>query len=216
MNRSAGFFTAVVLLWTINGHCEVYKWTDEEGRVHYGDTPEENAPAQTLELQPAPDTYSTDLDNLYQRAREADQRMDARRQQAVDKRVARQEDADRKQRCMEARKRLSMLQEQRPVYHDASGELRVKWDYDFYQGERAYLDDAQRQAETGRARAAVAAECENPNDAEEQKLARDAWIRADRCSASKADLENRLDPARRTSPQEISNRRKLVERYCGD
>lgn len=142
--------------------------------------------------------------------------MDARRQKAAAKRVARQEDAAQEQRCLEVRKQLSMLREQRPVYRDANRRLRAKWDYDYYQGSRAYLDDAQRETEIERATAAVESDCENPDDAEEQKLAHDAWIRADRCAASKAELETSLEPVRRTPPQEIRNRRKHVELYCSE
>lgn len=48
MTRSAGLFMAVALICAVDGYCDVYKWTDAEGRVHYGDTPDESSRAQTI------------------------------------------------------------------------------------------------------------------------------------------------------------------------
>lgn len=39
---------AVALICAVDGYCDVYKWTDAEGRVHYGDTPDESSRAQTI------------------------------------------------------------------------------------------------------------------------------------------------------------------------
>lgn len=38
---------AVLMLAAVAAHAEVYKWTDDKGRVHYGDKPPASTPAGT-------------------------------------------------------------------------------------------------------------------------------------------------------------------------
>jgi len=121
---------------------EIYKWTDENGTVHYGDRPIGAATEERLAM-----TYTrTDSAAVQQRvqarveataAREEARSAAARSQEKAAANEA--EAAERAERCDKARARLEQyLQSQRLYRMDENGE-------------RVYLDDAQR--ETARQKA---------------------------------------------------------------
>lgn len=47
------FWSLIACLIAPAVHSEIYKWTDENGRIHYGDRPE-NTDSETIEVKPAP------------------------------------------------------------------------------------------------------------------------------------------------------------------
>ena len=47
------FWSLIACLIAPVVHSEIYKWTDENGRIHYGDRPE-NTGSETIEVKPAP------------------------------------------------------------------------------------------------------------------------------------------------------------------
>ncbi len=115
---------------------EIYKWTDDDGNVHYEDRPTGAASEERVDI-----TYRrTDGGALQKRVQarvdaqtareEANSVAAAEEQEAADNAAA----ADaRKEKCTRSRARLeSYLQSRRLYRTDANGE-------------RVYLDDAQRQ-----------------------------------------------------------------------
>lgn len=114
----------------------MYKWVDEKGVTHYSESPPPDGKASRVELPPIPPAAASPDENWKERDLEfrrrrlekeqADERADA---------AAKQADAVRKERCLESRRRLDILQAERPVY-------RVN-----ERGERVYLEDQERAGE---------------------------------------------------------------------
>lgn len=115
---------------------EIYKYTDADGNVHYGDRPTGNPTEERLAI------VSRGTDPAAVQARiEARQARDATRQEA---RSAREEEAaaqadarsaaaDRAAKCQENRSRLQTYTESRRLYREDEN------------GERVYLDDDARE-----------------------------------------------------------------------
>lgn len=124
----------------------VYKWVDAEGRTHFGSRPPPGQRTEQLNRQVGPSDAAP-----VQGTRSWQEQLDLsnqRRQQARDKEQAatRQEQEDR-QRCLAARSVLDSLERGGARYRIND------------QGEREYLDDAQRQAARELAGQRVATYC---------------------------------------------------------
>lgn len=125
---------------------EIYRWTDEQGNVHYGDRPA-GAGAEAVEVAPAPATQPG-----------ADERRDRRRklldvweeEKAIEQRAQEQAEAERARRarnCRVARRRLEMFRRASLLYEEGAD------------GQRRYFSDAERQQALEQARAAVTHWC---------------------------------------------------------
>ena len=115
---------------------EIYKWVDEDGNVHYEDRPT-GAPSEERLTMTYNRTNSSAVSNRVQARVDRQAAQDeARSQQAAAEQEAAENaaiEAERQQACERARARLeSYLQSRRLYRTDANGE-------------RVYLDDAQRQ-----------------------------------------------------------------------
>lgn len=124
----------------------VYKWVDAEGRTHFGSRPPPGQKTEQLSRQVGPSDAAPAQGN-----RSWQEQLDLsnqRRQQARDKEQAavRQEQEGR-QRCQAARSALDSLERGGARYRIND------------QGEREYLDDAQRQAARELASQRVATYC---------------------------------------------------------
>jgi major membrane immunogen (membrane-anchored lipoprotein) len=115
---------------------EIYKWTDENGNVHYEDRPTGAATEERLHM-----TYNrTDSSAVRQRTQA---RVDARTAREEAKTAAAESEkeaaenaavaAERAQKCEKSRARLESYLQARRVYRTDEN------------GERVYLDDEQRQ-----------------------------------------------------------------------
>lgn len=115
---------------------EIYKWTDENGNVHYEDRPTGAATEERLHM-----TYNrTDSSAVRQRTQA---RVDARTAREDAKTAAAESEkeaadnaavaAERAQKCEKSRARLESYLQARRVYRTNES------------GERVYLDDEQRQ-----------------------------------------------------------------------
>ncbi|HEY9199684.1 MAG TPA: DUF4124 domain-containing protein [Gammaproteobacteria bacterium] len=127
---------------------EVYKWTDAEGRVHFGDRPPQGQ-SETVQM-PGPSADSpaaTPEERLEKQRRLLNAFEEERRQKRDAQAQARQEKAERQRNCAEARDHLHNQETASAIY-------RLGPD-----GQRVYLDDAQREQTLARARAAVEEWC---------------------------------------------------------
>ena len=115
---------------------EIYKWTDEEGNVHYEDRPTGAATEERLQM-----TYNrTDRSDVQRRVQA---RVDARtaREEAQSVAAAAEQEAaesaaiaaERAQKCEKSRARLESYLQSRRLYRTDEN------------GERVYLDDTQRE-----------------------------------------------------------------------
>ena len=133
---------------------KIYKWVDENGKVHYSDSPPPGDTAKQVELPPQPSEESLQRGREEIARRIQNQRDDsaARRQAKEEQREARDEQerkaAERTVRCAYAQDQLRVLQTQAPVYRENED------------GERVFADDEFRAAEQERFRQEVAEYCD--------------------------------------------------------
>ncbi len=110
----------------------LYKWVDEKGVVHYSDTPPAGKPGQKLNIAPPPPLDS----QAPQRSRSWQEQLqdsnERRHQEEKQQMEARQKAREAEQKCLRARSALDSLQRDRPLY-------RVD-----QQGERVFMEDAER------------------------------------------------------------------------
>ena len=129
---------------------EIYKWTDENGNVHYEDRPSGAASAERLALSYSR-TNSSAVQKRVQARLDADaKRAEARTARNEDEAAAEQEEADadaREKMCVSYRDQLRTLDEARRLY-------RLGPD-----GERNYLDDEQIVEARQKAQELIAEHC---------------------------------------------------------
>jgi hypothetical protein len=116
----------------------MYRWVDENGRVHYTDTPPPGtSKGEKIEVKPTPpsapvappsDARTRDLETRGERAQKAREAQKAAYDEARSAEI-------RKARCRDAQGQLQVLRMQRPVFQTNE------------KGERVFLDDKDRQAE---------------------------------------------------------------------
>lgn len=135
---------------------QVYKWVDEKGVTHYSEQPPPGGKAQAIGT-PSKDNVkgkpnpSSESKTWQQQEIEFRQRQieseEKRRQQEARENESRREAAMRRESCMDARRTLQSLQEQRPVY----------WIDE--RGERRYVEDKERPEIMRRARLNIERDC---------------------------------------------------------
>ena len=121
----------------IAGAGEIYKWTDAEGNVHYGDRPSGDAGEERLAIV----SQRTDsarvqagIDaRLERQAARAEARQN-REDEDAERAEEEQQAADRAAACEENRNRLNTYNESARLYREDEN------------GERVYLDDSEREA----------------------------------------------------------------------
>jgi len=115
---------------------EIYKWTDENGTVHYEDRPTGAESEERLDI-----TYRRTNNSAVQDRVQTRLDADAAREEAKSVAAAAEQEAadnaavaaDRSQKCDKARARLETYLQSRRLYRTDDS------------GERVYLDDTQRQ-----------------------------------------------------------------------
>ncbi len=102
------FFLLLLLSWPLTSSAELYQWTDDQGRAHFGDRPPVNIEAKTLDVK----IQNSDFELLSDKARQSFERIqknqhlsDTKRQQQ-----AQQQALAIQQRCQQARQTLHQLQ----------------------------------------------------------------------------------------------------------
>ncbi len=129
---------------------EIYKWTDEDGNVHYEDRPSEVYAGERLQM-----SYNrTDSGNVQQRVQaqqdstaarnEARAEREAEKTTAAENRAAAEENAAK---CEKYRAQLKIMLETPRVYREDAN------------GERSYLDDIQKEEARSQAEALITETC---------------------------------------------------------
>ena len=136
MQRFALMLTVAVTL-TASGFAlsgEIYKWTDEEGNVHYEDRPLGGAATERVAIVSRATNSSNvqaSIDARRDRVAARDEAKAQRAEAESEAAKAQAEAEDRKQKCSQARARMeNYLQSQRLYREDENGE-------------RSYLDEKQ-------------------------------------------------------------------------
>lgn len=195
---------------------DVYKWIDEDGNVHYCDTPPEGVEVERVAIEPRPYEQTPAADSVQlETAGDRYRRLVQERETAAATRAAIDKAAvEREERCSYLRKQLISLQQQLPVYRDAEGQFRTLSRYDAYDGKREYLDDAARGEEIARVTREIASSCDEPGSRKEQAVA--AWERMlrKRCEYARKKLALLQDESARTPRQDIEEAQAEVKMYC--
>lgn len=149
MKRIEGAAVAVwLLLSAASAAAEVYKWTDADGRVHFGDRPPAGR-GESLQL-PAPAATAP--------APTAEQRLEAQRRllRAYDEERRQRRDTLEQSRRDAAQRQRNCAQARDDLHSRASAGALYRLGPD---GQRVFLDDAERERAMAEARAAVAEWC---------------------------------------------------------
>lgn len=150
MNLKRHIFVLSALATVLGGSAfasEIYKTTDADGNVHYGDRPSGDPTEERVHI-----TYKrTDASAAQARVQSLIENNDIRRQAAADESKTqedlRAERAERKAKCDDYRAKLETMVTSRRLYRQDEN------------GERVYLDDAQRDEARQRAEELVAEYC---------------------------------------------------------
>lgn len=202
---------------------EVYRWTDADGQLQYGDVPPPGVKAERVGrpvdpgLSPEAAQERLNQIRLDDAGRDAEREARARARAKSDAAAAAAR-AERARRCQAAWDALAALESQRPVYRDEEGGLRLKrgqgWP-DTYSGERQYLDDATRASETARYRAEAQQNCEPDADAQAAlQSADEGRRRQERCDAAQADLAALRRPEAHAAQRDLERQVERVEEEC--
>ena len=99
--RVAAFLILLVAASLTAMASEVYKWVDEEGNVHYSDTPPENVESERVQVDVAPPRGDASAERVLERAEQTRERLAAERDACA---VAEEAEAARhaadRQRCV--------------------------------------------------------------------------------------------------------------------
>jgi len=114
----------------------IYKWTDAQGRVHFGDRPPgDGAPTAIASPAAQPEAAPDEAERAERRQRLLDMYRDERLEKQERETKQKAEEEDRRRRCAFARDRLDRYERSARVYEPLPN------------GERRYLSDTERDAE---------------------------------------------------------------------
>ena len=146
----AGFAALALTMSAGSLASEIYKWTDEDGTVHYGDRPSGAVSEQRLALtyrRSSSDSIDRQVQALADRQAAREEARTAADQDAQEAAAAEAEEEARKERCTRYRAQLETMLQARRLYREDDD------------GERVYLDDEQRQEARMRAEELIAENC---------------------------------------------------------
>ena len=132
----------------------VYKWTDAEGNVHYGEHPPPGSEARAMKRAAPPgeeeaERYRERWDRIIERQERSEELRREDRERREQERAEREQRAlERKRSCATARSNLHVLEQQRPVFTIDDT------------GERVFLGAEQRASEMARLRSFIEETCQ--------------------------------------------------------
>lgn len=125
----------------------VYKWVDEQGKVHYGDRPG-NSNASKIAVPKSPPATDNSLSERNAKRDKLLQTMEEERTlKEEDSRKAKQKSEEREQRCIEAQDKLKRYERAKYIYKPAEG------------GQEIIFSEEEREKATVEARKAVEEWC---------------------------------------------------------
>jgi hypothetical protein len=140
-----------VLAWLVPwiAGAEIFKWTDKEGKVHYGDAAPREGEVETIQAPPPPSDSAVlqsrnRLDGLSEQTEKWEQEREAEKR---DKKAAARDEDVRKQLCRQAQGQLRHLEIRSVIYHVDE------------QGKKVYLTNEERAARLEQVRKAVKDNC---------------------------------------------------------
>ena len=207
----------------------IYKWTDEQGTIHYSDERPKNEQFKIKKI--TIKTSTNKQDNVDKNAQEPskmkanDNTTDLKKALPLlktdsDSDHSKQKLANineaKRQHCERARTELTVLSKDIPVYLDDTEQYRLNWAGDTYTGKRDYLTDENRKAARTAAEEVIAEYCQDPNDEKALAIARKKWARSEYCLLNKAILKDLQRADIKASERQLNKQQELTEKYCND
>ena len=112
---------------SLSAPCEIYKWVDDEGKVHYSETPPNKAPKEnieTIKIRGNVDTKSAGK-KLEEKSKSLDERREKRKKEESDAVAKKQQLKEDKARCDQAKKHQTSLQYPKVTVTDDDGTVRA-------------------------------------------------------------------------------------------
>ena len=151
--KQVWLLAAAATVFTVSAGSEIHKWIDEDGNVHYSDSPPSDVETELVKPLPTPSRgdiirtqVRTDL-LIEQQKASADLRAQEREEKRLQRAIAAEQALESKELCIRAQQGLYALRTPRPVF--SIGE----------KGERIYVDDELRYSEIERMKSIIAANC---------------------------------------------------------
>jgi hypothetical protein len=194
---------------------EVYKWVDDEGRVHFTDSPPPKKGSK-VELDVRKPSNELDEGELLRRdllrqaeiSSEQEERWEAHQERDVT--IPRHN----ARACDQARVSWYVLTQEMPVYWTEDGVLRAHWSLDTYRGERRYVADAQRAEVLAQVEQDVFLYCKNRNVENDAGTAYRKWLRSEWCEVYKVKLATARDKKSRTPRDKVEEIETQVGANC--
>jgi len=139
----------LILIVSVAAHAGVYKWVDENGKVHYGDSPQASQPTVEMNVEETtPELSSEDLLSREEKRERLLQSMEEDRLEKQEKRDKQKaENEKNRQKCNQYRDRMRHYERANALY---------KLDKD---GNRVYMSDGERAGATKSLRAKINQYC---------------------------------------------------------
>ena len=156
--RTAFLAVACVAAVALGAHAQVFKWTDENGRVHYGERPPEGVKASEISVKTEPPSTARPEAPQDWSRKDADyKRLKIEREQK--ERLEQVQQADREKRAAARRRVCMRAREEYELFKSAEKSGTQVWRKG-ENGERVYLDDATRRARIADAQKRIDENCE--------------------------------------------------------
>jgi len=160
---------AFALALSVLVYAEICKWVDEKGVTHYAAECPEKVDAQEVEIQKGP--TEQEIEQAQKRSQQLLDKRAARRelekqekeQKALAEQALLKEQEHKEAICVDAARNNFLLRYSLPVYFDENNELHCdrSLHHYWYEGERVYLSDKERQAEMKRYTELINNYCDN-------------------------------------------------------
>lgn len=206
---------ALLLGVVLPAEAQIYKWVDENGQVHFTDSPPPNRGERVevdVQAPPAePDEGELRRLELIRQAelrRAHEETMAAKTDREV------QEPARRLAACDQARISWYALSQRMPVYWTEDGTLRPHWTNDTYRGERRYVADADRAATRAQLEERIGRNCPNGHVENEAGTAYQRWLADEWCAVYRVRLAAAREDDARTPDDKIEEMEAQVRQSC--
>ena len=216
----------------------IYKWVDEEGRMHYSDAPPKGGSREIeTESGPSDEQIRRARDEMKSFLQRQDQRSEAyreaREKTRQQKLAAEEEDSRHIKNCIFAQEQLRKLKLLRPVFRIVGKGEEIYVDYqgkrlifgdndelifnDWVDGERVYMDDDQRALEIDSYQVEVGAYCDTDRmDPEKLDEARSKLYQDRICARARENLDKLADPQMHTPSSDIRKAESWIKHFCNE
>ena len=137
-------------LTSVDSLAELFKWVDENGKVHYGDNPNASQPTVEMNIDHTPSAVSPPDDDM-SRAEKRERLLQSMQEDRIEKQEQRE-----KQRAQKAKNRQKCNRARDLMRHYVRANALYQLDRE---GDRVYMSDAERARATKKLQARISKYC---------------------------------------------------------